>query len=148
MWYNTKGGELVLADDVRRRCKKNSRSILSRIEEQRRLLPWQQSWDRSQQAKRKRVSSSEETEQNFFSKTSSPIRIAGMPYLCNGRSQWAGTSAKGRTASVLASESFSSLLRSPVWETQNHWKLRNTREEKESERFHPRRTLVEETPEP
>jgi len=54
-----------------------------------------------------------------------------MPYLCNDRSKWHGK--KGNVAPVLASEHASSLPESPAWPG-THWKLRVTREEKESER--------------
>jgi len=64
----------------------------------------------------------------------SPGSIASMPYLCNDRGYELETWAKEGVASVLASESASTLPESSAFSGDPHWKLRATQEERESER--------------
>jgi len=66
-------------------------------------------------------------------KSLSPQRVASMSNFCNSRSRGQGTWATESVAPVLASEPARSFPGSPAWPG-THWKLRATREERESER--------------
>jgi len=112
-------GESDPANDVRRRCKKNSPSVLSCIRGQKKVTV---------------AAKLEEFTAGEAGRASSCLTFA-----MTGANRL-GTSAKGSVASVLANESASSIPGA-------HWKLRAMREKREPERAQRSQNFVGETTE-
>jgi len=76
---NPGGGESDPTEGVRRRCMKNSPSVLSYIDEDKRRLNL--------------------AGEGVVRKISSPQRVASVSNLCNGQSQWVGNMGNGECCS-------------------------------------------------